>query len=250
MLVALAFPAIAEDVDDLLAPYKGIPAYCLIIDAASPVVDGGDEFDIKFYISGAGDVNFSEISVTIPPELLAKDTNVTYNYIYDVTDDGHVKQNTTETNKSRLRLRLNLECYKRYLRNDISWEEQIPILLGEVNYEKRPAFSINFTIADNAPAGNYAITINHYYKYLDKWYLDKNEVKVHVNTWYEKDNFGYSLLSWQSLAIWLTVLTILITLINQSKDPVRWIQADRLRRRIVLLIFILLILYGILRYIF
>ncbi|MGC9515105.1 hypothetical protein [Methanocrinis sp.] len=225
VLVALVLPAIAEEVGDPLVRYKGIPAYCLIIDAACPDVNGGDDFDVKFYISGAGDVSHSEISVTVPSELLIKDKNISYTYMSDVTDDGHIKQSKTETKEPRYRLRLNPECYKRYIRNDRPLEEQIPILIGEVNYESRPAFSINFTIADNAPAGDYVITISHYYNYLDKWYLDKNELKVHVNTWYEKDHLGYSILSWQSIAIWLTVLTILITLINQSRDLVSWIRA-------------------------
>jgi len=74
-------------------------------------------------------------------------------------------------------------------------------LVGEAEWGGRPPFVINFTIADNAPAGDHVITINHYYKYGDRWYLDKNELKIHVNAWYEKGNFGYSHLSWQSLVL-------------------------------------------------
>ena len=224
ILVALASPAIAEDKDDLLAPYKGTPAYCLIIDAASPAIDRGDEFDIKFYISGAGDVDLSEISITIPPELLAKDKNVTYSYISGVTEDPdkheikNVKHNKTEDNKSRRHFQLPTTLYKRYFRpdrGDIPQEEQLPILAGEMDYEKQPAFSVNFTIADNAPAGDYTITINHYYTYSDKWYLDKNELKIHVNAWYETGIFGYSHMSWYSLGIILAVFAVIATFIIQ-----------------------------------
>jgi hypothetical protein len=44
VLAAFVFPVIAEDVDSRLDRYKGIPAYCLVIDAACPVVNGGDDF--------------------------------------------------------------------------------------------------------------------------------------------------------------------------------------------------------------
>jgi len=207
-LAMVAFPAVAEEVDDILANYQGIPAYCLIVDPSSPVVDNGDEFDVKFYISGAGDVDFGQISITIPPELVGSN-EVLYSYVSEVIE-GHVKLRN-ETGGARRQYRLNPICYKRGVIND----SVLPILVGEANYEEQPAFFINFIIADDAPAGDHTITIVHFYKNSSKWYLDKHELKIHVNAWYEKGNFGYSHLSWQTIAIGLTVLTIFITFIYQ-----------------------------------
>lgn len=223
MLAEIVIPAVADNVDDLIQ-YQGMPAYCLIIDAASPVVDPGDEFDIKFYISGAGDVDLGQISVTVPPEIV-KDDRTLFSYVYSMTDKGRVEHDN-ETKNARFQSRLASICYKRYFFND----SKLPILIGEASYKGRPPFLINFTIADNAPAGDHTITIIHFYKYLGKWYSDKNELEIHVNAWYEKGNLGYSHLSVQSIAIALTVLTILSTFISQLVSKVINIRAARRKR--------------------
>ena len=195
--------------------YEGIPVYCLTIVATSPVVDRGDEFDIKLYISGAGEVDFGQISTTIPPEIVECNRIVYTNVDMTKTPAGYREH---IYDKTRFQSRLDPRFYQRIFFKNTS--SALPILIGEADYDDRPPFRINFTIADDAPAGDHTITINHYYKHSGKWFSDKNELKLHVNYWYEEGRLGHPHLSFQSMAI---VTTVLAVLLNNFLDLVNWL---------------------------
>ena len=66
-------------------------------------------------------------------------------------------------------------------------------------------FNVDFVIAGNAPTGDHTISMYLFYRIRNNWYLDKKDILIHINHWYEMG-------SYQLILTIISVLTFIILL--------------------------------------
>jgi hypothetical protein len=69
--------------------FNGEPSYNILVHTSDPHLDPGDKFKIEIFISGAGDVDLSRISFSIP-QFIVKGGKVklTILYVFSSPLDG------------------------------------------------------------------------------------------------------------------------------------------------------------------
>jgi len=227
----IMYPIIALGNDKTLENLGGSPEYYLQTNASKLQVGANDYLKLDIYFVGSGGpVNYSRIVVYIP-RCIVKNQTIEYKALKYRSFDHTLSPYISPT--------LNIEPeffdYIEY------YFYEIPIVQGFVignsselksiygqnvgagdnrfEGEYHPPRSINFSISKDATPGDYEIVVYYFYKYLDKWYSDKNVVPLHVNYWYE-ETFYQDALSKGTL---LTILLVAFELIIMAKRFLIWI---------------------------
>lgn len=166
--------------------FAGDPSYTIGIQTSNSQVSPGEPYKLSFFLTGAGNVDFGKLSVSIP-RYLAKGEMINYTTIdYRIDKSGspsafrsiHV---TSPSFTSRLP---NLKFIPR---NYSTFDNY-----GELKYKDSKGkqyfpHEIEFTVSKNTPGGDHYIYLNLFYKYKDKWYNDRQVVTLHINRWYENE---------------------------------------------------------------
>lgn len=182
----------------------GEPSYSLLIKTNNTQLNLKDNFKIELIISGSGDVDFSKIFVFIPEYIvMSKKIKVTkINYTCAEID----RLTNTKLCRGEPITRDETPSFwslipSNYYENPyISGKDQYfgtqltgaaPISFGEVMYSPNSSIAhyapltIDFAIADDAPPGDHNIQITYSYKNRERWYQDRQDIKIHVNRFYE-----------------------------------------------------------------
>lgn len=191
--------------------FKGEPSYLLEVQTSSNRVNAGENFSMRIFLSGAGDVVFGKIRVNIPTYIV-KDKYVTLKDIsfnfYRGSEPGQVAYNaTTNTTNQEPQIDLNIpniHFTPRDIKAFVNFGETA-MKEGEI-----PPYTINFTISPNAPQGDQDIYVKLFYKYGNKWYADTQIVPLHINNWYEQE--------WLQ---WLVLISVFVSLILQIIQTIR-----------------------------
>ncbi len=191
----------------VLADFSGDPSYNLLIQTSRTQFNSGDNLKIELFITGLGDVDTSKLYVVIPDQL---PNNGTINFTareYKHTSPSKVKAYYEPQNLSPPSF-YHLVSKDMYRMVDISeiegFEEAFQradisgasgLMLGEARTTDNPTYfapyTIDFIIAENAPARDYKISVLYTYGNLGRWYQDEGVVDVHVNYIYEREYFKW-----------------------------------------------------------
>ncbi|HOI68799.1 MAG TPA: hypothetical protein PLN41_03505 [Methanothrix sp.] len=169
-----------EQDDPEMIDFYGEPHYILITHTTEPEVDTGDEFGIYLYIDGGGNITYSEIGVSIPHYIVENKTVKHSHRDYRTTNTLFCCYYNTSIQGPRFIIYPADSIYKRISNNKkligaCDWPG------GDIN----PMDIITFKIDKNAPAGDHDIVLAYIYTNSEKWYVQKEIVKLHVNYWYE-----------------------------------------------------------------
>lgn len=194
--------------DPKMIDFGGYPHYVLVTHTTDHKVDKNSEFIMYLYIEGGGNVNYSEIVVSIP-YYIAKDK-----IIYLTTRECSQNHGNVCFYYSPPRLmnpRFNVYPSKNiYIRvestgyDDRGTSQVVKKLIGAVDVPTdgiNPPFIINFTVDNDAPEGDHDIVLAYIYTDSDKWYVQKDTIKLHVNYWYETKFYQYLLTAVAILSI-------------------------------------------------
>lgn len=199
----------SEALNDTLS-FNGEPQYALKILTSDTVLDSGDHFRIQLFIIGAGDVDFSRISVTIPEYIVDGGKINLTSLVFPPVELNKKLDPTVEAIEllpSFYRVPQPVLYMLPAVDATNSFSGGRPMTIGEsfylVNGTYYAPFTVDFAVPKNATAGDREIYINLIYKYYDKWYQDSKTVKLHINHWYER---WY----WQNLLQFATLLGLVV----------------------------------------
>lgn len=169
----------------------GEPSYSLLLTTSNTQLNNGDNFTIEIRISGMGDVNVSKIVFSIP-QYIPKDKNVTLMMMNFSPANGNPNNIHVEpivlTRPPGFWILIPNVIYKLTLIDETATfygdkpSGASPLAIGE----SITPFMINFKIADDAPPGDHDVSIIYCYKDENqKWYQDKQIIKIHIKRFYE-----------------------------------------------------------------
>ena len=191
----------------VLADFSGDPSYNVLIQTSSTQLNPGDHLKIELFITGLGDVESSKLYVVIPDQL-PNDGAINFTarkYIYiNKTEVRAYYEPKTNSAPGFYHL-ISKDMYKMVDISEIEgFEESFKgsdlsgasgLILGETRTTDNPAYSapytVDITIAENASAGDYKISILYTYGNSGKWYQDERVVDLHVNYIYEREYFKW-----------------------------------------------------------
>jgi hypothetical protein len=226
-LILLLSPILATD------SFSGEPQYTLKIQTSNIILDPGEKFRMKLYITGAGDVNLSKIFVSIPQYIVSggqiRLTSLNYTFVDPINRIIHPNPEVHDLNPSFYRIVPNI-MYMFVSDRDDNFLRTAKIL-GEVDYllngTNYAPYTIDFVIANNATPGDQEIFVNFIYKHADKWYKDSKTIRLHINHWYEK---GF----WQSFLQFAALLGVALTFLLLMKELMQLMQyLIKLKNRIL-----------------
>lgn len=219
-------------------------------------INDDDYFVIDVWIIGMGDVDAGTIDMRIPPQLvegpidliridyyLNTSLNLTTNMVHSSPKPMILLSQYNDTNINRNIPVINFYPYSEYDDiNLINYGATIihenSIINGSIpSYPANwcyklpkgsfPAFNlykIIFKINKDAPAGDYSLKFDLFYKWEEKWHADSQSVPLHINYIYEKPDV-------QKLIIFFAIIGIIceldslrvrhITRINQILAQIR-----------------------------
>ncbi len=164
---------------------------------------------LKLFISGAGDVNLSRISVFIP-QYIVKDGKAKLTILnYRIIDPGNrTVQGELEVKNIDPSFYLLLpDIWYMLGSNNIDYLSVEPKIFGESTYlfengTHYAPYTIEFTVANNSFAGDHDIFVNYIYKNSNKWFQDSKVIRLHIRPWYERDLARYAFFA---TAIWAII---------------------------------------------
>jgi tetratricopeptide (TPR) repeat protein len=165
--------------------FKGEPSYVLEIHPSNNQISPGDNLTLRFYIVGAGDVEYNKLRIDIPSYI-----------VQDGTLEGVV--NTFNSNfRHHYRVQkaapILLFLPKIYFignesMNKLLLNDSEPLSnTGGLSTMGEPPIIINFTTSLKSPQGDQYIYTSLFYKNKGKWYVDKQALPIHIKYWYEED---------------------------------------------------------------
>jgi hypothetical protein len=169
-----------EQDDPEMIDFYGEPHYILVTHTTEPELDTGDELEIYLYIDGGGNITYSEIAVSIPHYIVENKIVRHSHRDYLTTQNIFCCYYTTDMQGPRFVIYPPDSVYKR-VSNNKKLIGGCDCPGGDIN----PMDIIAFKIDKNAPAGDHDIVLAYIYKNSEKWYVQKEIVKLHVNYWYE-----------------------------------------------------------------
>jgi hypothetical protein len=185
--------------------FNGNPAYAIEIKTKNNHVNRNDDFSIDIYISGAGNVECSKLKVSIPDDIVKDDQCELAQLEYGGINIP-INNFIPSTNKISLRPSHVIGLSNIYF----CPEGQSLANIGEINFRGQAPFTIKFRIAEDASGGDHNIYINLFYKFNDSWYIEKQNVPIHVNQWYEAE-----LIHWVAIcALLIGILASILKITN------------------------------------
>ena len=189
--------------------FNGEPQYTIVAQTSDTNVDPGSNFKAELFISGAGDVNLSKISVSIP-RYIVKGSKAKLTILnYRIIDPGNRTVNgELEVKNIDPQFYLLLpDIWYMLPSNDNDYFSGEPKIFGESTYifengTHYAPYTIEFTVANNATAGDHDIFINYIYKHSNKWFQDTKIIRLHIRPWYERDFARYAFFA---TAIWAII---------------------------------------------
>ncbi len=194
--------------------FKGEPSYIAEVQASSNRVNTNDNFSMDIFFSGAGDVDFAKMRVNIP-KYIVKDEYIKLDGIsfnFTPAESGRINLSIFKTT-TNLEPAFDLDIPDIYFNlRDIkgfqNWgETAVDFDEAALRGANNPPYKISFKIAPNAPSGDHNIYLKLFYKSNGRWYSDTQQVPVHINSWYENEN-------WQYVIIFSLVISIMLQLIS------------------------------------
>jgi hypothetical protein len=169
----------------------GEPSYSLMLTTSNTQLSSGDNFTIEIRISGMGDVNVSKIVFSIP-QYIPNDKIVTLMMMNFTPINDNPSNIHTEpiilTRPPGFWILIPNVIYDLILIDETAtfYGDKLsgasPLTLGE----SIAPYMIHFKIADDAPPGDHDISIIYCYKDNNqKWYQDKQTIKIHIKRFYE-----------------------------------------------------------------
>lgn len=189
--------------------FAGEPTYTLETQASANQIDPGKNFTLGIYIEGAGDVDYSKLRVNIPPYIVQNGTLVYKVYMFNFSDKPYsINQGDPLflVNIPGIYFKSN-ETINKILLNDTN---PLSNTGGLATHNGFPPIIINFTMSSKAPPGDHLIYIDLFYKNNGKWYVDKQDIPLHIKYWYEQERL-------QDLASFALISGIIIALIELCK---------------------------------
>jgi|WetSurMetagenome_2_1015567.scaffolds.fasta_scaffold01451_20 hypothetical protein len=177
LLLLILNPGVVNG-SNFASEFNGDPSYTLEIETNNNQLNQGDNFIMNLYISGVGSVNYSQLRISIPPYIV-KNSTVKFKSLLDESEKTiHYPIITT---------RLRDVWFKNYTN---SFADYGGVYWTKNDTQEAP-YTVSFTVPDNAPSGDQYIDLALYYKYNDKWYMDKQILPIHILYWYEKELMQY-----------------------------------------------------------
>jgi hypothetical protein len=209
--------------------FRGEPSYKILVHTDDRNLIKGSPFNVIIFVSGAGDVKHSKITVSIPPVLI--DGKVVLKYLLDRLENP-------DPPPREMPSFFNIEAPVLYT----NWNPQDPLKpnltnLGEREWSenpedkvKEPILQFSFKVSQKAPVGTHKIYLKSTYKgkYSKIWYSNERIIDVHVRNWYEKQGFqivALVVLVLTAIAAFISIYTQFITnyLINPIMFAFFWI---------------------------
>lgn len=194
--------------------FYGEPQYAIKVQTSDTTLDPGTPFKIELFITGAGDVNFSRISISIPDYIITKRIVKFTSLNYTVIDQKNriIRGNPKIQNEEPSFYVIVPDIlYMLPAENGDNFSPK-PLTFGEATYQLNGTnyapYTVDFVVANNATAGDRDISINFIYKYIDKWYQDAKTIRLHINHWYETEFWRTALELGAILGIILSLLLI------------------------------------------
>ena len=168
------------------------PSYTLIPMPNEVIVNRGEPAEIDLYISGLGTIKENKILLRIPPKLLDSKNpgEIVGGEIICVGENSsdvvaRLKTNTVDITNMEISLS---ECTFMAAVDEDSMERTLkaPMLLSERDNNGYSPIHIKMNIAKKAPHGDQYVYLVFTYTDGTKWYQDKEQIKVHVNSPYEQ----------------------------------------------------------------
>jgi len=197
-----------EDAVIRTADFRGEPSYRILFHSDDTNLKKGSRFNITVFISGAGDVSRSKVTVSIPPVLIEEGKDVTFKTFLEDSPRTIPKNSPS-----------NLEYYYLYTNYKSEKEDEMTNFGERVwsrnpeDIEKKPVLHYSFIVSQNAPVGTHNIYLICTYKgkYSKIWYSNERIIDVYVRKWYEKQGFkGVALVTFV-----LTAIAAFIQIYNQ-----------------------------------
>lgn len=222
--------------------FHGGPQYTIITQTGDTHIDVERNFKMEIFISGAGDVDISRISVSIPRSIVEGEKVRLKRMVYNVTNANNgefSKELKVENVDPRFYSLIDNILYKLIKESDNNFSTK-PQILGESEFEFKnngtlyAPYTVDFKIDNNAPAGDYNIFIHYFYKYSDNWFQDSKIVAVHINHWYEEEFWIKVLMTLTITGALVTIFGAVAIIVSIWKDRVEVVEILRLIKRKIL----------------
>lgn len=177
------------------------PSLSLAIRNNNPIINKGDTIHIEIFISGYGhSANITKIYATLPIGLVDDNTIFGNGYYvdYNYTDKNWTKQSFPLTPGYAHSFYIYLPG--NYFQQDPTETNNCPqvYLFTEEEFnisgEWIAPIGININTSKKASDGENKLFFILTYSDGKKWYQDKQEVSVHINSWQEENNTVYTIL--------------------------------------------------------
>lgn len=166
------------------------PAYTIIPMPNEIIVNRGDSAEIKLYVSGLGKMEENKVLLRFPDGLLADDQGEIYGSIVCVGDNitnFHPLFKIEQSDLTSMRIVFNKCNFISVIEKESTPRlKKAPILLSERDNTGYPPIGIKLNISDKATIGDQYIYLVFTYTDGTKWYQDKEKIKIHVNSVYER----------------------------------------------------------------
>lgn len=174
------------------------PSLSLAVRNNNPIINKGDTINLEIYISGYGHIaNITKIYVTLPMGLIDDNTTFGNYYIqqYNSTEWTSPEYPMTPDMATGLGVYLPADLFQQtYYTINCS---QLLIFTESQEFASgkfRAPIGMYFKTSKKASDGENKISIILTYSDGKKWYQDKEEVSVHINSWQEEHATLYTIL--------------------------------------------------------
>lgn len=208
----------------------GKPVYELYSYTKYIETDRETEVQVEYFLTGVGQVNANKIRISVPPAI-CKNANVTYQTI-----EGNWSEIESGQYGGKLETRLYpnegaqlggwLPPYYFTMDKEDSifnyggkpWQ-RVNNTISVASYSDSKAtmitpITVSFTIAKDAPTGDYEVLFFVFYEYDNVWYSTQESVTVHIRHWYEQ--WYYQMLLALSVPILYVILSYIYKYIYEK----------------------------------
>lgn len=155
------------------------PSFSLAAKIDKPVINTGETINIQVYISGYGHVeNITKIYASLPTGLVDDGTNFSDIYVFD-------RKVATVDTSNAFYLNINPFLFKQINQENCHTVLIRSELKDYSSGEGVNPISVVINTSDNAPSGDNKIDLILTYSDGEKWYQDKQEVRFHINSFWE-----------------------------------------------------------------
>ncbi len=168
--------------------FRGEPSYTLGIKANNLKLDPGDTLKLGLIVSGAGDIDFCKISVSIPPYIVDRSVRLkSVDYVINKTYGYSITNINTQYVTPTFTVRIADYLFRP--QNYRAIQNVGEMIFTESNDNPVYPINIEFKIPNNVSRGDHDINVCLFYKNKDKWYCDRQVITAHINKWYEDERW-------------------------------------------------------------